>query len=97
MKYVSKGPAQKFSKCCCCAESIRIGERVHIVESNGKPIRGQKYCEACSKYIPEVHPELLENHDNEECHLRQMEDFAAYRAAGCVDSYWQDRDNGYAN
>jgi hypothetical protein len=29
--------------------------------------------------------------------LRAMEDFAAYRAAGCSSQYFEDRDNGYAH
>jgi hypothetical protein len=42
-------------------------------------------------------PAPCDEDDYDESHLRQMEDYAAYRAAGCTSEYWTDRDEGYAH
>lgn len=93
---IQTAPSPKFAKCCCCGESVYTGERIHTVCKDGNPIRGQRYCDHCQDNILLAYPEIAESHDDGESHLRQMEDYAAYRAAGCSSQYWEDRDNGYA-
>jgi hypothetical protein len=87
-------------RCVCCESTIRVGERMFDL---GK---GEKYCERCEAEAMENNPDhpavVAENGeidaaDDGERHLRQMEDFGAYQAAGCTHAYWEDRDAGFAH
>lgn len=86
--------ATKWLKCSCCGEQIRTCEKyLQAITPDGNPIRGERYCLDCEAVAHENNPD----HD-EESHLRQMEDFAAYRAAGVSsDVYFADRDAGFCN
>ena len=92
-----KESQSKRTKCSCCEDQIPTGEKYSEVDR-------QKYCHHTNchtHYIFENHPDAysernLEN-DNAERHLRQMEDYGAYGAAGCQSAYWEDRDNGFCN
>lgn len=87
--------AKKWLKCVGCGEQIRTGERVINYG------RREKYCEACEDIGDQNNPEAFEasdDCDDGEAHLRSMEDFAAYKAAGVsIETYYNDRDNGYCH
>lgn len=90
--------AKSWVKCTCCKEQVRTCEKYYqVLESNGKQRRGERYCMSCEQYIYENNDDIGNDDDNDdgERFLRQMENYAAYRAAGCSDAYWNDRDAGY--
>jgi len=97
----------KKTRCVCCDASIFTCEKYWQVvnATTGKAVAGEKYCKRCSDLAYANWKEEIEayiyrdepQHDNGEQHLRQAEDYASYRAAGCTDAYWTDRDAGYAN
>ena len=87
--------AKSWIKCCCCSEQIRTCDSFLQVLDNGKPVRGERYCEGCECIAHENNP--VEEEDDGERHLRAMEDYAAYQAAGCTGEYYTDRDAGYAH
>ena len=100
MAKIETRAAKSWFKCASCQEQIRTDEKYLQVVQNGKPVRGEKYCIHCEKYARLNNPESEEDsdyYDDGERHLRQMEDYAAYSAAGCTSSYWTDRDNGYCS
>lgn len=78
--------AKRWVKCSCCSEQIRTGERFITIYG-----MKDRFCESC-----EDNARLTESLNNEDEHIRQAEDFAAYRVAGCSAAYWEDRDSGYA-
>ena len=89
--------AKSFGKCRSCGEQWRTDEKILVVVNldTDKPVRGEKYCVRC-KDMAELNNDTGCDDDGES-HLRSMEDFAAYRAAGCVNAYWDDRNAGYAD
>lgn len=94
--------ATSFCKCQCCGESIRKCEKYLQVQENGKNVRGERYCVSCEEIAWQDHDfdawdKELDCGDDGERMLRQMEDYAAYSAAGCTSEYWSDRDNGYCS
>jgi hypothetical protein len=94
--------AKSWCKCSYCGEQIRTAETFRQVTSNGKEVRGEKYCDstACIAAAHENNPELNDDSENEsdgEEHLRRMEDYAEYQYNGNTSAYWTDRDAGYAN
>jgi len=92
---ISKISAKKWLKCVCCGEQVRTGELYFQVELNGKPVRGERYCVGCESYAVENNPEASSYRDDDEQHLRDREAYASYRAAGCTEAYWTDKDAGY--
>ena len=64
-------------------------------------VGGSKYCHKTNchtKYLFLNHPDAVEEMDEQddgERHLREMETYAAYSAAGAQNAYWEDRDAGY--
>jgi len=81
-------------KCVSCGETIRKFEKY----INLGP--GERYCTGCEDIALENNPDAgddCQDDDDGERHLRQMEDFGAYQAAGCTGAYWGDRDAGYAH
>ena len=89
---ISKTTATKWLKCVCCGEQVRTGETYIQVSS---PKR-ERYCLGCEAYAAENNPDQVETyHDDDERGLREREAYAAYRAEGCTESYWTDKDAGY--
>jgi hypothetical protein len=89
--------ATKWFKCVCCSEQIRTDELyIAVVNDSGKIVKGERYCLDCEDYAIENN-DIIDNTDDGESHLRSMEDYAAYQAAGCTSEYWSDRDNGFCN
>ena len=93
--------AKSWGKCCCCGAQWRTCEKfIQVVKDNGKDLRGERYCVHCESYavknndITETVVDWRQEDDGES-HLRSMENFAAYKSAGCSDAYWSDRDAGY--
>jgi hypothetical protein len=94
---IEKQSASRWFKCVCCGEQIRTDEKYIQVMHNGKPVKRERYCLGCECYAYENNDiDAFDDNDGERG-LRQREDYAAYQAAGCVDEYWNDRDNGYCN
>lgn len=93
--------AQRGFNCPSCGGRTRTCEKYLQVVKNGKAIRGERYCIHCERIARLNNPEIGEDEaaqeDDGESHLRSMEDFAAYRAAGCTHAYYDDRDAGYAH
>jgi hypothetical protein len=102
MPTIETREAKSWVKCCCCQAQIRTCEKfLQVVKDNGKDLRGERYCPNCEDYAHKNN-DIHENtdwrqEDDGEAHLRSMEDYAAYKAAGATDAYWSDRDNGYCN
>ena len=100
---IEKQSATRWFKCVCCGEQVRSDEKYIQVTLRGKPVKGERYCLECETYAYDNNPDAAMEQltvtvwDDGERHLRQMEDYAAYRAAGCTEAYWGDRDNGYCN
>jgi hypothetical protein len=94
---IEKREATRWIKCVCCGKMIHPFERYfQVVHDDGKAV----HCLACEDTIYENNDISSNNIDDayeSERHLRSMEDFADYRAAGCTDAYWDDRDAGYCN
>jgi hypothetical protein len=97
--------AKTHVRCQCCNEvigpSIVEGADKYFQVFNmktGRKVSGGRYCARCEKYAHLNHTIVADGEDShdEERHLRSMEDYAAYRAAGCTEEYWNDRDAGYA-
>lgn len=82
--------ATRRLSCRACGEYVFPGEKFTEL-TDGK--RVEKYCRFCHPEDANCEPEGV---DEAERALRQAEDYAAYRAAGCADQYWSDRDAGYA-
>lgn len=97
MASIEKRQAKNWLKCCCCGEQVRTCESYfQVVNDNGRDRRGERYCKGCESYAYENNDDIDDDNDDDgERHLRQMEDYAAYRAAGCSHEYWNDRDAGY--
>jgi hypothetical protein len=107
MLVLVKLEAKSWLKCVACGEQVVTCEKyLQVQKSNGKPVRGERYCVRCEKYARLNNPELGEvedPQDEEGDDFRRMqdaerrsEDYAAYQAAGCTHEYWNDRDAGYA-
>ena len=87
--------AKSWIKCSCCSAQIRTCEKfLQVVNENGKDRRGERYCTHCEKYA-RMNNEDIDVEEDGETHLRSMEDYAAYQAAGCAHEYFNDRDAGY--
>jgi|LakMenE01Jun11ns_1017448.scaffolds.fasta_scaffold8717338_1 hypothetical protein len=88
--------AKSWIKCVACSEQVRTDEKYIQVMNNDKPIRGERYCRGCEKYarLNNECDEIPDVCDGEE-HLRQMEEYGAYMAAGCASAYWEDKQAGY--
>ena len=105
MMVLVKLEAKTWLKCVSCGEQVKTCEKyLQVQKSNGKPVRGERYCVRCEKYA-RLNNEIVDvddvDDDDEAFRSmqrseRQREDYAAYQAAGCVSEYWNDRDNGYA-
>ena len=99
MKTIVDGHTEKFCKCGICGETLRTLESAILIMSGGK--QSKAYCDHHRMDdILEIHPDvdLDQSQADEESRLRQMEDFAAYRAAGVpLDVYYADRDAGFCN
>lgn len=91
---------------CKCSNGCLIrsfsGERFYqVYNANGKPRRGERYCQHCLKYakmnnedaVMEGEADTSETVD-EEAGLRLREEYAAYQYAGCTSEFWSDRDAG---
>jgi len=92
----------KRTKCSCCESLIFTCEKYfQVVNYNtGKPVSGGKYCKGCKEEMNETWDDKIieeDDDDDGEAGLRQREDYAAYRVAGCTHEYWSDRDEGYAH
>lgn len=99
MAKIKKQRAKSWIKCSCCGEQVRTDEKYfQVINDNGKNRRGERYCCGCESYAYENNDDIVDDdYDDGERHLRQMEDYAAYHAAGCTSEYWNDRDAGYCN
>lgn len=86
MSNITEKIAERSGKCACCGEYWRKHERCIVVEGERS-----RYCVHCRENV-----ELMFDDGIDHNHERQMEDYAAYRAAGCINEYWTDRDAGYA-
>ena len=98
MKTIVDGNTSKFCKCGICGESLRTLESAILVMDGEKQLKA--YCDHHRMAdILDIHPDidLEQSEADEESHLRQMEDYAAYQASGCTSAYWSDRDAGYCN
>ena len=99
MKTIVDGHTEKFCKCGICGETLRTLESAILVMSDGKQVKA--YCDHHRMDdILEIHQDIDLNQSQkyEESHLRQMEDFAAYKYAGAsVETYFSDRDAGFCN
>ena len=87
-----------WTKCTCCSESIRYGERyLQVVNDNGKDRRGERYCPNCERYARMNNDDIVDVADDAENRAeREREAFAAYQAAGVsTDTFMQDRNAGY--
>lgn len=99
---IEKVRAKSWVKCACCGEQIRTAETfLQVVNNDGKPVKGERYCELCEDVAYENNPELYDGADDSESdgeeHLRRMEDYASYLYNGNPQDYWSDRDAGYAH
>ncbi len=94
---VRKQEAAKSFKCCCCGEIIRKCETYAQVINGDQPVRGERYCVDCEPYAYQNNEidARAAAYDDGEHHLRQMENYAAYQAAGCSAAYWDDQAAGY--
>lgn len=88
--------------CVCCRERVRSCEKYIAVVSNetNRPVRGERYCSHCEEYAiinneDELADPTPEGYDDGESHLRRMEAYADYRAAGCTSAYFDDLNGGY--
>lgn len=99
MASLVKIEAKRGFNCTSCGERVRNCEKFLQVKNDDDTNRkGEKYCLNCREIAEENNADIYrEMEDDGESHLRAMEDFAAYKAAGCTDAYWEDRDAGYAN
>lgn len=96
-KIVEQPVRSRGVKCSCCAEFVPpMHPYLQVVNENGSDRRGERYCVDCRDVATENNPDITELDDGER-HLRQMEDYAAYRAAGCTEAYYEDRDAGYCH
>jgi hypothetical protein len=95
MATLSTRQATKWVKCAACAEMITTMKKyIQVVGINGKDVRGERYCVGCEKYA-RLNNDITDiNVQDDERHLREREDYAAYQAAGCTAAYWTDRDSG---
>jgi MinD superfamily P-loop ATPase len=87
--------AKSWIKCASCSEQIRTDEKYIQVFNNDKQVRGERYCKGCEKYARMNNTIEDESEDDGESHLRDMETYAAYQAAGCASEYFDDRNAGY--
>lgn len=94
---IGKREAAKQFKCCCCGEIVRKCEQYVQVMNGDKPVRGERYCVDCEPYAYQNNQDVKFAivDDDGEHHLRQMENYAAYSAAGCPSAYWDDQAAGY--
>jgi hypothetical protein len=87
----------KKTKCCCCEALIFTGEKYTQVVNvtTGKAVRGERYCKHCEEYaVANWETELvIDEGPDEDKHLRKMERWAAYSAAGCTHAFWEDEDH----
>jgi hypothetical protein len=95
MATLSTRQATKWVKCAACEEMITtLHKYIQVVGDNGKDVRGERYCPRCERYA-RLNNDIKDVKDDDERHLREREDYAAYQAAGCTHAYWTDRDSGY--
>lgn len=90
--------AKSWIKCSCCSAQVRTCEKfLQVVNDNGKDRRGERYCLHCENYAHMNNEDIgtEADVDDGEHHLRQMENFAAYRAAGCSHEYFNDQAAGF--
>ena len=92
--------AKHYLKCVSCREGIRTCEKFLQVTSNGKAVRGERYCLSCKRIAianNDIGDDSDDSNDSDdgERFLRQMENYAAYQYNGCTNEYWTDRDAGY--
>lgn len=101
--------AQSYVRCVSCGSNTRKCERylqVFHTNKNGEWKKGERYCIHCEKYarlnnelaeseIYRNNPPLSQDCGCDESGLRMREEYAAYKAAGCTDKFWSDRDAGY--
>ena len=101
--------AQSYVRCVSCGCNTRKCERylqVYTTNKNGewKKEKGERYCVHCEKYArlnnDVTEDEIFRNNPppdirDDEARLRLREEYAAYRASGCTDKFWSDRDAGY--
>lgn len=81
----------KKTKCSCCGEIIATCEKF-------SKIGRENYCHKTNchtKYLPLNHPNAVHEQQDDERHLREREEYAAYQAAGCASEFFSDRDAGY--
>ena len=99
--------AQSYVRCVSCGSNTRKCERYLQVYTNKngewKKEKGERYCVHCEKYArlnnDVTEDEIFRNNPPEirddEAMLRLREEYADYRASGCTDKFWSDRDAGY--
>ena len=101
--------AQSYVRCVSCGYNTRKCERylqVYTTNKNGewKKEKGERYCVHCEKYArlnnDVTEDEIFRNNPppdirDDEARLRLREEYASYRASGCTDKFWSDRDAGY--
>jgi len=98
MASIKKIEAKRWVKCVCCGGNTVTCEKYwQVYNDNGKQRRGERYCVHCESYAYANNEDIRDGGDDGEAGLRQREDYAAYRAAGCTQEYWTDRDAGYCN
>jgi len=100
MASLVKLEAKHGFNCTCCSERVRTCEKyLQVKNDSGTNRRCERYCLNCEQYAHMNNEDIAAGNDDDgEAHLRSMEDFAAYRAAGVsTDTYFSDRDAGYAN
>tara|TARA_R110000824_G_scaffold173688_1_gene351812 strand:+ start:1548 stop:1844 length:297 start_codon:yes stop_codon:yes gene_type:complete len=98
MKTIQDTHTEKPCKCSICSEQLLRYESAIVVLSDGNQVKA--YCDHHRLVdILANHPDidLSQSEQDEERHLRQMEDYGAYRASGSTANYWTDRDAGYCN
>lgn len=84
------------TKCDCCGEKIRTCAKYQYVRGYGKHCLSDDCSCALLDSLALNGDYVAEESDGEEG-LRMREQYGAYRAAGCADAYWTDRDAGYFN
>lgn len=83
--------------CTCCGERVMNSMKFfQVLNDTGTIRRGERYCLSCESYARENNDDIVdEPEDDGEAHLRSMEDFGAYKAAGVsTEDYYKDRDAG---
>jgi hypothetical protein len=93
MLTIEKREAKHQIKCSCCGSTVRTCEKYLQVLNDDSPVRGERYCIHCETEAYENNPDI--GMAPESTAERRREEFAAYQAAGCPSTYFDDQQAGY--